>query len=167
MPYPIVKELDNLNGFAFILFFDFITRHLKHSDSHSMFLSFSSNLDGSKHIKPRMEFATSWGYPWSHHVATRKNMSDCTFITLHCVHHERVPVQQSHHRQNWHVSDFHEKDFVVDLVKADVGFSFELEAEDLSFLRPNLIKVRGDLGVKFQYFRPDSFARWLLKRMWI
>jgi hypothetical protein len=59
VPYPIVKKLNNLNGFTLIFFFDFITRHLKNSDSHGVVLSFGSNLDGSEHIKPWMEFATS------------------------------------------------------------------------------------------------------------
>ena len=50
-------------------------------------------------------------------MTTREDVLDCTLVTLHLVHHDGVPVEKSEHRQDRSVSEFHEKNFTVDLVE--------------------------------------------------
>ena len=53
------------------------------------------------------------------HVAAGHDMLDGALITLHCIHHEWVLVEDSEHGQDGHVSNFHEEDLVFDLVKTN------------------------------------------------
>ena len=46
-------------------------------------------------------------------------MLDCSLVTLHLIHHERVFVEQLEHRQDGLVSELEEQDLAVNLVERD------------------------------------------------